>query len=156
MSNFVRGFLIGAAVLASSPAFAQFTYQSGGSTVTSPVTASNTASITTALPGYTGTLDIGVLAGTPSTGTTTTGATTGGAAQGTGGFAINETNYANSFQKGPAAASWGVSTLVATQGTLPVAVDVVVGVARTTPLGSAAYTYAIGGGIAGSKTTIGK
>jgi hypothetical protein len=157
MSNLLKTFLCGAAVLAANPAFAQISFQGGGSSITSTGPATGAASITTTVPGsdYTGTLNVAVSAGTPHSGSTMTSATTGMDASGGNGSPIGivGTNKALSLQKGPAAASVGVSTLIATQGNAPIAVDVVVGVARTTPFGSSAFTYAIGGGASGASTT---
>ncbi len=158
MSNLLKTFFFGAVVLAANPAFAQLSFQGGGSSIISTGPATSSTGITTTVPGsdYTGTLNITVSASTPNPGTTTTSATTDANASGGNGspIAIVDTNKALSLQKGPAAASVGVSTLIATQGSTPIAVDVVVGVARTTPFGSSAFTYAIGGGVTGSTTKI--
>jgi hypothetical protein len=158
MSNLLKTFLCGAAVLAANPAFAQLSLQGGGSSIVSTTgPAASSLGITTTVPGiFEGSLDVGVSANTPHPGTTTTSATTGTDASGGENVVINTTNKALALKKGPAAASVGVSTLIARQGSIPIAVDVVVGVARTTPYGSSAFTYAIGGGAPGSTTKITK
>jgi hypothetical protein len=157
MNTIVTAFLLGSLAFASAPAGAQGLLSGGDSSNSQGYgSASSTSGITTTVTGpngldYTGSLGIAVSAGSSPSATgssAVTGGYGGGSSDGT--LTVTDTNSTESIQKGPASMSAGVSILMATEAvngkTYPVAVDVAVGVARTTPFGSVANTFVIGGG----------
>jgi len=145
--------LLGLMALAAVPASAQ---SGGGSSFTPGFgSAGHSSSFTTHVTGpgglnYTGT--VGANASASNTpGGADSSVTTGGQGAGTGpGLTIVSKNTDESFTKGPASISVGISTLSASEvvngKTVPVAEDVSVAVSRATPFGSSATTAAFGVG----------